>query len=410
MKRLQQLLKLLFPIHTNEIAIVLLVLVLLFTVQFLTGNESEIINSIHRPSFFNGDEKLTLYYEDENLELYKQPLSITIDRADVKQKEVDKYLEIVSEVISNRLATQYSSYELIEGAIDLPEKYEKCKVLYKLLPNRLISQEGWINYALIDESEMITIDYEIVFGENNKSGSVDIEIDINNISDEYKQKYLENNIISDIQVLNESIEGDVIELPGKVTFYNSGENDSLGYLIFLWLLIVICCSMIAYYELRLRNKVKKSRKKIEITYLINSFILLYQTGMTMQKSFKVTINNRLISLDKNDFIYNDLLMVKARIDSGQRFDEVLNGFVEVFDLRESIRFNRLLLQTLKQGDDHLIEQLDYMTKIMWEERIRDARKESEKASSKLVFPMLLIFIVILIISIVPTFLEVKSIF
>lgn len=410
MNRLKKVIKVLFPIHTKEIVMVLVLLLILLFIQLLEKDYSRVIDSVKRPNYFSGEEDITLYYKEKKLGINEEAITFHIDKSQALEMEVVKYLEYVSVKINQDISKQYDEFKHIEGPIVLSERFEECKISYKLKPEKLISQSGWMHYNLWEEDKRITIDYTIEFQDKELNESIDFLITKDSFTKEYKQAYLEENLLFDINVLNENYEGEELELPKDVTFYDKKSKNSIYYLLVLWIAIVISCSMIVYYEIGLRKAEEHIKRKIELTYFINSFTLLYQTGMTIQKSFLTTLNNRLIALSEDDIIHQNFNKIKAAFESDQKFQDILGLFGEYFEIRESRRFNRLLLQTLKQGDDHLIEQLEYMTRLLWDERIRAARKESEKASSKLVFPMLLIFIVILIISIVPTFLEVKSIF
>lgn len=406
----KKIIKKLFPIHTKEILIVLgLLFVLLLTQLFDEANSQE-VDRINRPSYFSGDKEITLYYEKKELNIKQEPVTFHIDKLQASKEEISQYMESVSKVIQDDLISQYDSYKQITGPISYPERVEECRISYSFEPSKYINNYGWMDSEIWDEEVVIQINYTIKFDGTNLVKSMEIPISKNGFTKEYEKAYLEYRLQEEVSMMNETYDGEGIILPDQVTFYNAKKLDSIGYLIILWLSIVISFSLITYYEIGLRKAEDYTKRKVELTYFINSFTLLYQTGMTMQKSFLVTVNNRLLVLDDKEQVYMDLAKIRTLIESGEKFHEVVKSFISYFNIREGRRFSRMLLQTLKQGDDHLVNQLEYMTRLLWEERIRIARKESERASSKLVFPMLLIFIVILIISIVPTFLEVQSLF
>ena len=410
MSKLQKIIKRLFPIHTKEIVVVLILLFVILLLQLLENDDSHIVDRVKRPNYFSGNEDITLFYEYDELGINDETLTFRLDKSKVLEMEVMEYLEYVSQIIQNDIKVQYKEYQDISGAIVLSERFGECKINYSPSPEKYIDQNGWMHYDLWDEEEVIIISYKVSFKDIEIEDSLDLIIHKDSFNKTYKKAYLEENLLNEIKLLNTNYEGEEFELPEEVVFYDKKKKRSLLVLLVIWIGIVITCSLIVYYEIGLKKVEEKNKRKVELTYFINSFTLLYQTGMTIQKSFLVTIENRLLSLDEEDSVYVDLSKIKTIIESDQKFQAILLAFGDYFNMRECRRFNRLLLQTLKQGDDHLVEQLDHMTGLLWEERIRIARKESERASSKLVFPMLLIFIVILIISIVPTFLEVKSIF
>lgn len=406
----KKVLKGLFPIYTKEITIVLVIILGILLLQLFEQDYGHIVKSLERPNYFNGDEDVTLYYDYQELDIDNKPITFELGRSEVIDDDLTKFLEYMKGYINNDITSQYEGFKYITGPIILKDRYEECRIYYSLLPEKYVNKNGWLHYDLWDEQQSIKINFTLVFEDRQIEDSIVLDIRRDSFTKDYKEAYLEEKLLLTINQLNETYEGDEVKLPEDVVFYDKQKTNSLLLLLGIWIGIVTSCSLLVYYELGLRNAEEKNKRKVELTYFINSFTLLYQTGMTIQKSFLITIENRLLALEEEDSVYKDLSKIRAVIQSDQKFQLVLHTFSDYFDLRECRRFNRLLLQTLKQGDEHLVEQLDHMTRLLWDERIRGARKESEKASSKLVFPMLLIFIVILIISIVPTFLEVKSIF
>ena len=70
-----------------------------------------------------------------------------------------------------------------------------------------------------------------------------------------------------------------------------------------------------------------------------------------------------------------------------------------------IKMGSLLSQNLKKGSKGLVSLLEKEALSSMEERKNTARKLGEQAGTKLLFPMLLLFGVVLIILIVPAFLS-----
>ena len=68
----------------------------------------------------------------------------------------------------------------------------------------------------------------------------------------------------------------------------------------------------------------------------------------------------------------------------------------------------LLQQTGRQGNEKLVEALEREDVLAFEMRQNNAKKAGEEASTKLLFPMVGLFVVIMIMVIVPALLKMQS--
>ena len=68
----------------------------------------------------------------------------------------------------------------------------------------------------------------------------------------------------------------------------------------------------------------------------------------------------------------------------------------------------LLQQTGRQGNEKLVEALEREDILAFEMRQNNAKKAGEEASTKLLFPMVGLFVVIMIMVIVPALLKMQS--
>ena len=65
----------------------------------------------------------------------------------------------------------------------------------------------------------------------------------------------------------------------------------------------------------------------------------------------------------------------------------------------------LLVQNLRRGNENLLELLEREAASVTEERKRSARVQGEEAAIKLLLPMVMQLVVVLIILVVPAFLN-----
>jgi len=406
-KKTRQYIKLAFPIYTKEITFVILSVFMLLMFRFLTQNHPSVITSLDRPSYIQGDETYTIYYDYDELDIQHQPLQLNLESEGMTETEVKDYLELVKIRLQKDFSVYADNFNRITGPLDFGDKLYGCNITYQFSPAKYF-QNGWIDYEKMDEP--IIIHYKAEFKNQYIEDQLTVEINKKSFTNEYKKDFIEYKIEAEAKAFNERQQSSTFDLPEVITFYDTTPKQSLVQTIFMLISVVGFCSILSYSEKKLNQQKEKKNRLIQLTSFINSFSLLYRTGMTLQKCFTLTLSNRLQVLNEDEGVYLELSSIQQMIQNEMRFRDILGAFNDVFNSRDSRRFIRLVLQNLKQGDEYLTKQLDIMAEILWDDRIRRARKESEKASSKLVFPMLLIFILILVMSIVPTFLEVKSIF
>lgn len=70
-------------------------------------------------------------------------------------------------------------------------------------------------------------------------------------------------------------------------------------------------------------------------------------------------------------------------------------------------FTATLIQNLRKGSDQLVPVLRLQAAACWENRKNIARKLGEEASTKLLFPMAIVFVAILIMVMTPAVMQIQ---
>ena len=81
--------------------------------------------------------------------------------------------------------------------------------------------------------------------------------------------------------------------------------------------------------------------------------------------------------------------------------EAYRNFAERCGVKEVKKFSTLIIQNLKKGNEELAMFLNDLSDEMWEMKKNEVKQKGEKANSKLLLPVFLIFIGILILVLVP---------
>lgn len=147
---------------------------------------------------------------------------------------------------------------------------------------------------------------------------------------------------------------------------------------------------------QLSNKEKDRKNKIllELPELVNKIILLVNAGETVQQAIVRCVEMK----GENDSpLYAELKVTVNKLTSNEPFGHVMNEFSKKCGIQEVSLFTTTVLLNYRKGGQDLIISLRELSTVLWEKRKSISRTKGEEASSKLVFPLILIFIAMMII-------------
>jgi tight adherence protein C len=147
---------------------------------------------------------------------------------------------------------------------------------------------------------------------------------------------------------------------------------------------------------QLDDKIKKRKEDIiiELPEFVSKVILLANAGSNIEKAIVRTVSQR---KDANTHpLYRELKEVAAGINNNGNFAEIMEQFNKRCGVQEVSVLTSTILLNYKRGSE-LILSLRHLSRELWEKRKTVAKIRGEQASTKLVFPMVIIFIVVLVI-------------
>lgn len=171
--------------------------------------------------------------------------------------------------------------------------------------------------------------------------------------------------------------------------------------------LILICAFIISDDLKLKNRVKKRRLEIQIEFpnFINKLTLLINAGMTMSKAWER------ISCDcrKTGDFYNEVDKVVVEIKSGKSEAEAFSQFAKRVKTPEISRLMSTIVQSTKRGGNDLVLSLRLLSNECWEMRKNAIKRLGEEASTKLLFPMIIMFLAVIIIVVTPAIISMQGI-
>ncbi len=161
---------------------------------------------------------------------------------------------------------------------------------------------------------------------------------------------------------------------------------------------VVVCGAIYYYLTTLpASKIKKRSETFlsEFPNAVSTIALLVNSGMILREAW------REVSLSEETELYMEMRKVNEEIDNGISEIDALYDFANRCATPEIKKFTSFIVQGLEKGSKDLANALSNQTREMWELKKQNTLRKGELASSKLMIPLMVMFLGILIMIMGP---------
>lgn len=148
---------------------------------------------------------------------------------------------------------------------------------------------------------------------------------------------------------------------------------------------------------RLNGQVEQRKRSIilELPEILNKIILLVNAGETVQRALLRALPES--AEQASTPLRNELKLTIHELQMNVSFAKAMENMSRRCASQEISMFTTTLLLNHKRGGDELVLALRTLSKELWERRKAVSRTLGEEASSKLVFPMVVIFFVVMVI-------------
>ncbi|WP_440117420.1 type II secretion system F family protein [Paenibacillus sp. QZ-Y1] len=152
----------------------------------------------------------------------------------------------------------------------------------------------------------------------------------------------------------------------------------------------------------LNTKVQRRDQDIlmELPELLNRIVLLVGAGETVQRAIVHCVASQ---GERDHPLYNELRKTVGDWNNGYSFQQSFEQFSRRCGVQEVTIFTTTVLLNFRRGGGDFVLALRDLSHVLWEKRKAVSRAKGEQASSKLVFPMVLIFFTIVVMIGAPAF-------
>ncbi len=156
----------------------------------------------------------------------------------------------------------------------------------------------------------------------------------------------------------------------------------------------------------LKESIEKRRRSIQMEFpeFINKLTLLVNAGMTISKAWEKIINEN----KKEHILYDEMRYSLMEIKAGKPEAVAYEEFARRCRVKEVTKFVSVIVMNLKRGGSEVVPVLKAQGNECWEMRKNAARQLGEEASTKILIPLMIMFMGIVLIVSTPAVLSMTS--
>lgn len=167
-----------------------------------------------------------------------------------------------------------------------------------------------------------------------------------------------------------------------------------------WFFGLVLAVLIYYWPDYAIVKQLEQRKRnflIDLPVFLNTLVLLMNAGLPFSAAIA-----RVVGENRSDRpLFKELRQVLAELDRGKPVTQSYEDLAFRCRVPEITRMVNAILQNIHRGGTSMVYVLMDLGQVAWEKRKDVAKKLGEEASTKLIFPMVMVFAAIAIIVLAP---------
>ncbi len=183
-------------------------------------------------------------------------------------------------------------------------------------------------------------------------------------------------------------------------------GDMTTALLFSGIAYVAALGMPFLIDNGLKEKIEKRRLSIRMEFpeFVNKMTILVNAGMTISKAWE-----KIASDTNNDSpLFKEMQYTLSEISAGKPEAVAYEEFGRRCKIKEIIKFVSVVVLNLKKGGAEVVPVLKLQAAECWEMRKSAAKQLGEEAGTKVLIPMMIMFIGIILIVVLPALLSFSS--
>ncbi|MCL1983211.1 MAG: type II secretion system F family protein [Clostridiales bacterium] len=257
-----------------------------------------------------------------------------------------------------------------------------------------------------DEESMTKSVLILVQPEETGGGEEPLEMEE---EDDYAK--IEKEVRKLVKTINNSKSGEKVTLPTELAsgiklIWDRPKNTRapLVFPMFLFAVFVVYRSRYAKVK-KIENDAKESVIR-ELPEFINKLVLLLNAGLVLTSAFdRILVRYDSSSKEVKPYFYSQLLQINRNMrETNSPLGAGLKEFAGRSGVREFMRVANIISDNIDKGAE-LVEKLKGESELLWLTKKKLAEEKGRLAETKLTFPLVILLLVLIMVTIAPALME-----
>lgn len=381
--------------------------------------EGKQINIIKRPG--SGDAAITIPVEVKmNYKGYEltKAINLQVKEKSLTENEKQKKLQDFKKKLGQLILGENKDLQHISKPLNLIEQDidSGITVSWKADQPEIIDEKGFVDLLEAKDKQAVTLEAEITLDDITVNEKYHLKIDTDVSQEDYSQS-MDRTLGEIIEQMSENSSSSHMRLPEELSSgiqvkWFVGKSDN-GVLIVLIFMIAILIVYFKRYD-QINKEIKDAEESIirDLPEFMNKLVLLLNAGLVVSTAFsKIVADYELFhrgleqQVKAKRYLYDELCEIQKRVDqSNASLIKELKEFSQRSGVRELVRLTAVISDNWNKGS-MLAEKLEGESELLWVSRKKRAEEKGKLAETKLTFPLMILLIVLIMVTIAPAMME-----
>ena len=365
--------------------------------------------SLERPGVGEGDRIYELEVSVDGSEYEKVPVGVT--EREVPAELIPGVFDEAERLLSETIKGNNPSLDRVEESLDLVDaiRGSKVTVMWEADREGFFSKTGRIR-IVPSQPEEVVLFATLHYFEHSRRIPVPVTIvppeTVENGGQDREKTALQNEISA---ADSRDPSGDRVFLPEEAGEEKLGwrEPTDTRPIMIAAFGVIAAVIMVVRAGSSVRDEEKKRKEQMEKDYpeIVSKLILLLTAGMTISGAWKRICNDYLEAKPRlgKRFAYEEMVFSMRELELGRSEAVVYEAFGSRTEIVCYKRLSAMLSRNLRRGFKEILAMLDLESRDAYAARFEAVRKKGEETSTKLLFPMMGMLVIVIAIIIVPAF-------
>lgn len=380
---------------------------LAFVLLLMSVSIKNEIHQIMKPQYGEGavQQELELTWENEEGELGKESIQFQVDEKKLTSEEIDTYMQEIKETLPQLMLGNNKSADHVNQSLNLVEQMESipADISWISSDTETVNMDGSLGMDIPETGKVVCLTAVIQIQETEDMYVQEIKVYPQKLHITEQIKYwLESENLTADQWIDLPDEWDGMQL----SWTKVQTSQWIG-------IVILLLSCPVFYVLKCRQdyeeKTKDIREQLLLDYprILNKLTLLLSAGLNVRKAIERIGNDYLKYKKEGDcnWAYEEILALADEMNRGISEKEAYERYGERCQILPYRTLAALLVQYLQKGGDDIQRILEEECKKAQEVRIQQVKIIGEQVSTKLLFPMMIMLVIVFVIVLLPAWIS-----